>query len=352
MFCWVASGAGWYSWCRGIWFWNLCLLHVGFAQCTLQFVWRRIIITSNIGLGPAWFPVSCFFQGILGTWRYMTATLLFTSLAINLQYQSTHTHKHTPAHAQFVQINIINLDVKTIPYNPQHMFYRACRTGGGIAERWRGTDTCSMSNVLIFAWGNANDEACLAFSIMAMCHLYSSISFEVLLVRTCDFLFAWIWLECRSVQESKPPAREGVGLKFKDPQADQTIRSSPVKSAGFDLKVQNVDQNATSIDVCYTYCAIAFCSSKLRMRFLMLSQQHSWAVQDKQQAVEREVKKDEVKKEAARRPELVAVHWYGILGPLYLPSCLFGGVEQLGLFLYALELYVNYIFANYLGHLG
>lgn len=28
------------------------------------------------------------------TWRYMMATLLFTSLAINLQYQSTHTHTH------------------------------------------------------------------------------------------------------------------------------------------------------------------------------------------------------------------------------------------------------------------
>ena len=103
----------------------------------------------------------------------------------------------------------------------------------------------------------------------------------------------------------------------------------------------------------YTYYstdATAFCSTKLRMRFLMF-QEHSWAVQDKQQAVEREVKKEEVKKEAARRPELIAVHWYSILGPLYLPSCLFGGVEQLGLFLYALELYVNYIFANYLGHL-
>ena len=91
------------------------------------------------------------------TWRYMRATLLFTSLAINLQYQSTHTHKrahtHTRAHAQFVQINIINLDVKTIPYNPQHMFYRACRTGGGIAERWRGTDVKLL--VLIFAWSDA-----------------------------------------------------------------------------------------------------------------------------------------------------------------------------------------------------
>ena len=116
--------------------------------------------------------------------------------------------------------------------------------------------------------GQCNDEACVAFSIIAMCHMYLSKLFAVL--HTCDFLFAWIWLECRSVQESKPSAREGVGLKFKDPQADLTIRSSPVKSAGFDLKVQNVHQNATSIDVCDTYYTYAFGNKKLRMRFLML----------------------------------------------------------------------------------
>lgn len=39
-----------------------------------------------------------------------------------------------------------------------------------------------------------------------------------------------------------------------------------------------------------------------------------------------------------------------MLEPLYLLSCLFGGAEHLGLFLYALELLVNYIFANYLEH--
>ena len=104
--------------------------------------------------------------------------------------------------------------------------------------------------------------------ILTVAHMYLSKLFAVL--HTCDFLFAWIWLECRSVQESKPSAREGVGLKFKDPQADLTIRSSPVKSAGFDLKVQNVHQNATSIDVCDTYYTYAWGNKKLRMRFLML----------------------------------------------------------------------------------
>ena len=42
------------------------------------------------------------------------------------------THAHT--RTQSVQINIKNLDVKTIPYNPQNV-YRACRTGGGFTER-------------------------------------------------------------------------------------------------------------------------------------------------------------------------------------------------------------------------
>ena len=122
--------------------------------------------------------------------------------------------------------------------------------------------------VLTFAWGNAMMRLVLPSASLqcVICIWVNYLQFYILVT----FCLLGFGLKCRSVQESKPSAREGVGLKFKDPQADLTIRSSPVKSAGFDLKVQNVHQNATSIDVCDTYYTYAFGNKKLRMRFLML----------------------------------------------------------------------------------